>query len=457
VNPRATIFLLVLTLAAVGFVFYLNRSVLPTREAEENRRYAVVFEPERVSEIDITRAGGKTSLRKETGGWRISEPFEDRASPESVDRLIMAARLMEVRDRQPGRDPEKFPEAALVPPRLRIELRGGETAAAIDIGAGTALPGEVFARVDGKPGVLRVADTIVELAGAAPETFRDPRLTELISDDIEKFTVRRADGEMTLRRERGRWMIERPVRAPADARAVREFLDPLLGLRVKTFGIGSENPAATLPAQEASISLTPRGGGEDVELRVNGPEAGNPDSLAAFFESRGGEIAVDKSAEVLFSVSPEQLRDRSLGYADLDTVDRIRLESEGKKVTLRREGENWIGVEDKRKRNASDIEKLIATFNDTRVGTFRTAETAESVGLAAPPQKIVFYSWLSENTAEDAAGASIIAGADLGHAAPDGSIYARSAGKDETVTVPATLSEAIRAVVSQPAAVNSPR
>ena len=455
-NPRATILLLLATLLVLGVVFYLRQSVLPTRESEENRRYAAVFDAEAVDEIDLTRADGQISLRKEAGGWRLTAPVEDRASPEAVDRLLMAARFMEVRDRQPDRDPEDFPEAALVPPRLRIEIRGEETAG-IDIGAGTALENEVFARVDGRRGVLRVADTIVELAAASPETFRDPRLTEFTADDIEKFTLRRADGEMTLRRERGRWVIEKPVRASADDQAVRALLDPLLGLRVYAFGDGAENPAATLPVQEASISLTPRGGGEDLELRVESAEANQTEKLSAFFKPRGGKIVVDGLASSLFSVSPEQLRVRSLGFVDADTVDRITLQSDGKAITLRRDGEVWVGDADNRKRSAADIEDLVAAFNETKVGAFRTTESAETVGLASPPQKIAFYAWLSENTAEDSAGGHVIAGAELGHAAPDGGIYARVAGSGETVTVPAALSEAIRAAVFPEQAVNSTR
>lgn len=448
-NPRATAVLLVLTLLVLGGLFYLRQNFAPTREAAENRRYAAVFDAEEVREIDIKRGDETISLRRESAGWRLASPVEDRASPEAVDRLLMAARFMEVRDRHARRVAENFPEAGLVPPRLRIELRGAETAA-IEIGAGTAMPREVFARVDGESGVLRVADTIVELASAPAADFRDPRLTEFVADDIEKFTVRRADGEMTLRRERGRWMIDKPVRAPADPQAVRAFLEPLLGLRITGFGDRATDSAALLPVQEAAISLTPRGGGEDLELRVEAGDGGT-EALNAFFKPRGGNVAVDAAAAVLFSVSPEQLRDRSLGFVDIDTVDRIRLESEGSTVTLRREGESWVGDSDGRKRDNAEVEKLVAAFNEAKIGAFRTTESREETGLASPAQRVVFYSWLSENTAEDAAGGHIIAGTDLGRLAPDGAVFARAEGSEETVTVPAALSDAIRAATLPPA------
>ena len=109
------------------------------------------------------------------------------------------------------------------------------------------------------------------------------------------------------------------------------------------------------------------------------------------------------------------------------------------------------------KRSHADVENLAAAFNEARIGGFRTVAGANETGLAVPPQKITFYAWLSENTAEDAAGAHVIAGADLGNAAPDGGTYARSAAGEETVTVPETLSGAVRAAVFPPAPVSSPR
>lgn len=454
-NPRATLLLLALTLTVVGALFFLRRTVTPTREATENRRYAAVFEPEDIREIDIIRGQEIVSLRREPAGWRLTAPVEDRASPEVVDRLLMAARFMEVRDRQPGRDATKFPEAGLVPPRVRLELRGPKTVG-IDIGGATALPQEVFARIDGDGGVLRVADTIAEVADGPPDSFRDARLTELVADDIEKFTVRRADGEMTLRRERGRWMIDKPVQAPADPREVRAFLEPLLGLRIAEFGPRPAEPATALPGQEASLSLTPRGGGEDLELRLPGGAAGQ-DKLPAFFKPRGGDLLVDGAASALFDISPETLRDRSLGYVDLDTVDRIRLQSDGTSLVLQRTGEDWIGDTDGKLRTGKDVMKLVAAFNETKIEAFRTTESAAKTGLVAPGQKIFFDAWLSENTAEDTAGGHVIAGADLGKAAPDGGVYARAAGSAETVTVPAALAEAIRAAVFPPNAVKSPR
>ena len=455
-NPRATIALLLAAILLVGGLLYMRPRVATTLEAAELRRYAAVFDPEDIAEIDIVRGTQTIALRRDNGGWRVAAPVADRASPEAVDRLLLAARFIEVRDRQASDDPASLPETGLSSPRARIDLRG-EKNLRLDLGAAAAIPGEIFARVGGQKSVLRVPDSIVGPATAPVESFRDPRLTNLVPDDIEKFTVRRTDGEMTLRRERGRWMIDKPVRAPADPQAVREFLGPLLGLRVTGFGAaaGAQVPAAFVPGESAAISLTPRGGGEALDFEVARAGSADAKTVVARMASRGGDLQVDTEALRLFDVSPEALRDRSLGFVDADTVDRISLESGGRTLLLQRQDDAWVDRESGRVADSGAVNQLVGMFNTTRVAGFRTAATPAETGLENPPRRAAFFAWLSENTAEEPAGGHVIAGVDLGAPAPGGAVYAKASGSDETITIPPDLGFQIDALVSpeQPGAV----
>ena len=443
-NPRATIVLLVCTLLVLGGLIYVRQTIAPTRDQAELKRYAAVFDPEDITQIELTRGTEKITLRRDNIEWRIDTPIADRADPAAADRLLTAARFLEVRDREPAKDPSAMPESGLASPRLRIDLRG-KSDIRIDLGAATPLPSQIFARVAGQPNILRVPDSIVELATAPPETFRDPRLTNLVADDIEKFTVRRADGEMTVRRERGRWMIDKPVQAPADPQAVRAFLEPLLGLRITAFDPPptDETPSA-LPGQIAAIDMTQRGGGEALNLEIVRGADASAKNVNARFAPRGGALAVDASALSLFDVSPESLRDRSLGYVDADTVDRIVVESGGDKLVLQRSDESWSAPQANRTFTAGQVHELIEEFNKTRIVSFRASTPPREAGVEPPVQRLAFYAWLSENTAEEAAGAHAIAAVDLGEPEADGSIYARGGAEGEIVTIPAALSETLK-------------
>lgn len=445
-NPRATIALLVVTLLALGGLYYLRQIAPATRDAEELRRYAAVFDPVEVTEIDIVRGAETVSLRRDGESWRLVAPLEDAAAPENADRLLTAVRFLDVRDRRPAPDESALAEAGLAAPRLRIDLRGGQPLR-LELGGNTVLPDEIFARVGGRDEILRVPGTIAELATAPVESFRDPRLTSSVADDIEKFTVRRADGEMTLRRERGRWLIEKPVAATADPRAVRSFLESLLGLRVVNFRAAAPE-AASLPGQTATISMTPLGGGEDLALEIVRGTDETAETVVARYTPRGGLIEVDAAARGIFEVSPEALRDRSLGYVEPDAVDRITLESDGIVLDFRREGEDWTEPARGVTLGRDEALALIELFNNTRAVSFQPGLTASDAGLEPPAQRLLFSAWLSENTAEESAGRHPIAGADLGSATAD-AVHARVEGGEEILTIPPELADTIRRLAAR--------
>lgn len=439
-NSRATVFLLFLTLAVLAGLFYLRRHVLPTRDAEELRRYAAVFDPEDISAVEIVRGNEIVGMQRDSAGWKLASPVADRASPETIDKLLSTLRFLAVKDRVKTDDPAVIAESGLATPRVRVNLRGGPEEIRIELGADTANAGEVFARVAGQGTVLRVPGDVVGLCTAPTDSFRDARLTDLVPDDIEKFTVRRIDGEMALRRERGRWLIEKPVQAPADPRAVAKFIDSLLGLRVVKFNAAVSPESSMIPGRTATASLTPRGGGEALEIEVTRGQGGVLPTVR--FAPRGNSLQVDETALGIFDVSPEALRDRSLGYVDKDTVDRISLESDGHGLEIRREGKGWVSSEDGKPVASEQVEAFIDVFNRTQIVAFRPG--AAQTGLDAPAQKIVFSAWLSENTAEDAAGGHPLATVDLGALEKDDTVYARVDGSGETVTVPAELGNEIR-------------
>ena len=448
-NPRATIALFLATLLAVGGLVYLRTAVDPTRTAAEKRRYAAVFEPGEITEIGLVRGNETIRLRRTDGGWRVTEPVEDRADPELVDRLLLAARFLDVRDREAAKDPTAVPESGLATPRVRLDLRGARDVR-LDLGGPTALPGEIFARVAGQPFVLRVPDTILEVTGVPAESFRDPRLTELSADDIEKFTVQRADGELAVRLERGRWLIEKPVQAPADPRAVRDFLERLLGLRVTAFAGDGGAAGNTLPGQAARLALTPRGGGEELAVEISRAPAA--EKFTARFAPRAGTLDVAPAAALLFDISPEALRDRSLGYVEADTIDRIVVEADGETAVIGRRGDGWTTGDGTRQIETGTVTRLLEVFNGARVASFAPSAGAAETGLDQPVIRLRFYSWLSENSAEEPAGGHLVAGAEFGRTAPDGNIYARAEGTGETITVTPEILAEISTLAGLPSA-----
>ena len=177
--------------------------------------------------------------------------------------------------------------------------------------------------------------------------------------------------------------------------------------------------------------------------------------MIARFAPRGGTLGVDASALILFHVSPEALRDRSLGFVDEDTIDRIALTSQGRALTLVRNGEGWMAREQNLPVSTGDVSALIEAFNSARIEAFRPVADPDKTGLDTPAESITFFSWLSENSAEEPAGGHVIAKADLGTAATDNTIYARAGQTAEVATVDKELAAAVRRLMDS--ALKEPR
>ena len=178
------------------------------------------------------------------------------------------------------------------------------------------------------------------------------------------------------------------------------------------------------------------------------------ETLTARFAPRGGLLEVGRGADLLFEVSPEALRDRSLGYVEPDAVDRIALESGGHGLELRRQGEVWIDPERGTAVTNEEIVGLIELFNNTRALSFQPGLTAQDAGLEPPAQRLLFSAWLSENSAEEAAGRHPIAGVELGVVGAENR-PARVTGREEILMVPPDLARAIQQIAERPAATDS--
>lgn len=445
-NTRATLVLLIVTLLVVGGVIALRFSVPGTREAGIVNLHALDFDPAQIDRIEIERGGETVILRREGFEWQIKAPVQDTASPGAVERLLQTARFLQVRDRRDAGDKDALAEAGLLEPKLRLRLQGrGERR--LDLGGEAPFKGSMYARAGGAGPILLVPDDLRALCLQPVENFRDRQLTGLVPDDIQEIVIVRDDGELALRRAGGRWMIDKPIQAPADAQEIAQFLAPLLSLRIEKFGSGTAPDAAPLPGQSAKLLLTPRARGDEaVELQVFRPADPAAVLVPARFAPRGGAIEVDFEALRLFDVMPEDFRDRRLGHVQLDTVDRIALAAGGRAVTLVREGAGWKALETGRGLPMADIEAFTRAFNDTRVLSFPAAGAAEH-GIDPPAASVRFEAWLSENTAEEAAGGHAMAGLDVGADAGEGAVYARIPGASQMLVVPRAFTDQITARV----------
>lgn len=210
---------------------------------------------ERVERVEVTRRGAPPTVFVRRGtGWEQEAPFAHPADAASVREVIdAAASLSASRAVDPATlEPEARAALGLDPPAatLRLAWPGGERT--VELGRRT-VAGRAWARVAGRGQAASVDASIHDLAvDGDPRQWRSRRLHEPGAADIARIEVRygAAPGQrLALQRSAGRWALTEPVKARADAEAVRGYLEALARAEADAF-------AADQPQDLAAFGLS---------------------------------------------------------------------------------------------------------------------------------------------------------------------------------------------------------
>jgi hypothetical protein len=307
-------------------------------ERDERRGGRLLSYDERlVTGFTVETAGVAWHAAREGQGWRLDAPVRDAASTVAVARFL--ATLREAPVERVIREPDALASYGLDPPVARVRVEGPPVPA-LEVGETTPTRDGVFARVEGRPGVL-----VLNYLGAAmlarlnPNALRDASVTGLSRSEVKALSLAAPRQEpVRLERRGAGWWIVRPVELPASDAAVGKLLDALEGLEIRIFEDGrpATDPAFGLPGLE--IGLESASGRRTV--RVGGP---SPDGLRwVTRDDRQTVMGVDPGPLEALPARPlVTLADTRLTKLNRYEVTRFSWASGGERVEAERRGEAW--------------------------------------------------------------------------------------------------------------------
>lgn len=431
----ATILLVLLAAGAATFLFVVEPRWESTRERLATRDFVFNVDPGAVRGVRIATGDDSFELTRGEDGWRVGPKPRDAASPEKVGKLLAAAVNLRVHDviraaeLTGDRDLGDF---GLAKPRNRLDLLGdGE--ATLFFGKDAAAEGRIYVRRSDSNDIYVVDDTLQQLAFRSAQDFRDRRLSSVAPERVDRFTIKRDGGEITLERGGQGWRIMKPFRARADEAAVNRLLGEVLGLSIQEFVADESNELGGQARAEIVLELDDSA--RPLALRLAGPPAADG-SVTAQFTARDSIYKLPGRTWSLLQTSPDDLRDRRLVALNLDTIDAVRLRDGDRTRQIERAGEAWR--EEGRDVPASVLEELARAVSEAKVGRYLplTAENLRATGLDQPRGEIAFDAWLSENTPETTAGRRPVVTVAIGkHDGP--SVYVRVNDEPEICVIPA--------------------
>ncbi len=448
-SKLTTILLGVLALAAIIFLAIYEPLTRSTRENDITARDGAVLQldPSRVKEIRISSADSSTVLKRRGNSWQLGSKSKDRADIEVVNRLLQAAAGLEFFDRIDAREvrnDKDMSDYGLRTPKRKIEFEGDGTVTLL-FGKDAANEKRLYVRTDKSRDIYLVSDELLNLAFGEASSFRDRRLTDLGPDQVDRFVIRRAGGEIELVRDATGWRVVKPIHTLADAQKVDDYLRKLLDLHILEY-VGEDSGDLSiygLAEGQNEIAIFADGSERHQTLRLGTDKSG---ALFGQFTARDSIYRMPAETSELLQATPDSLRDRRLLPLNLDVVDLIKIHTPQKEFSLRRSGEGWELQDGTTTRPASSaaIRVLADAISTAKVDGYvpMISGKLSDYGLEPAICSVEFLSVLSENTPEARAGEQSIARLAFGQTA-DGKIFVRLNEVPEVMSVPDAILKSI--------------
>ena len=391
---RSTI-LLVAVLAGLGAYIYFVTWKLPEGGATDAKKLEKVFagyEADKVEEIKVmSAAGDATTLRKEGGVWKVTQPITAAASESEVSGITSALGQMEV-GRVVDENPTNLNDYGLSNPRIQIDFKaaGDKDYKKLLVGDKSPTGSDIFAK--------RNDDKQVFLIPSFQETSVNRTTFDLREKSVLKFDREKVDGidvtssgkTLTVAKEGGDWKITKPVQTKADFGSVEGLVGRLQSAQMKS--IVADNPPAAdlkkygLDKPEATVNLS--AGSTRATLLIGGKAEDN--TIYARDASRPAVVTVESALLDDLKKSADDYRRKDVFEFRPFNANRIEMTRNDQTVVLERvkgQGENAPDTWRRVTPSAKDVERdksdsLLSKLSNIRAASF--VESTAKTGLDKP-------------------------------------------------------------------------
>jgi hypothetical protein len=409
-NPKTTLLLFFLALLLGGGIWLLERRVPTTRARTEADAQALAFDPRRLDHIEMRFAGGEAFvLHVSAGFWRLTEPFDDVADPDRVQRLITELAGMEMIERL---RPEEFSKEAwaatgLEEPVVKLRLMAGaEKLLDVWLGKEGVLENTSYASLMGSSdngstsatrSPVRLRTNLHTLLKEPPAQWRDSKLLRLPAETVLRVRLDNGDGQIELSRETGgetAWSLVKPLQTRASQERVNDLLAVLLNLDILSSELatvattpGTAPAGATSPPDQLSILVETAVSSHEITLAKPADETAS--ETEGQVSHRRPHFKITSERLPLLWAGPNFLRDNRLARVEAENVEALGIRSAAfPEVELRQENQSWLLHRhgNWEPANGDRVARVFETLNQTTILEFTSDSSADLVpyGLDQP-------------------------------------------------------------------------
>ncbi|HSW45711.1 MAG TPA: DUF4340 domain-containing protein [Phycisphaerae bacterium] len=251
-NTRTTALLALVCVAVFAYLLFVVKPFGPpvvTEKPQKADKTLLDPKPEGTDRVEVSRRDGKSFVFVRDGkeDWKLDAPIQAPASKFEVDALVEAVTGMKVGeqfDKGDKRRPSEVVSGLDKPLGVMKLLKEGKLQAEVKIGSRVPTGKGNYVQLAGGDTIhISDADLSQHFTGKRIEDYRDKRVLKFEFADIQRVKVEGMQNYELVKADGDQWMIESPVRTPADKGKADGMVRPLTNLRADEFL--DDEPAST--------------------------------------------------------------------------------------------------------------------------------------------------------------------------------------------------------------------
>lgn len=412
---RTTLRLLATVLILGGLMWLLERKIDPTDRRRDRQTRVLTFEPDDVVALTVEQDGYPIDLRRRGESWWIDYPVAARADDGVVTRLLDALealpRLETIKQDQRVHRGLSLADYGLELPRTSLTIESRLERQSLMLGNKGALGDLRFVRLEGSTDVMTTRGALDEVMPLDLDALRDRRVFRGRPERVSRLEVERPEaGFIQVLRGDSGWMLQQPLKEPADPAAVNRLVETLYGVTIERFVLDppverhTQDRAVPEIDTAAPLRVETYGLAEDesvVRLRVweTGDETGRElivgkpaDDAGEVYARLGGDAAVfTVSTNLLggFRVTVDAMRRRELVDMPVADIRYVALQRADQRLALvRDEAAGWALTEPiEWPADRQTVADLLGSLSAARATGFRAAPPTNAA--AAPEGSVL--------------------------------------------------------------------
>lgn len=393
---------LIVVLAGLGAYIYFVTSKMPEggsgdAGAKKQEKVFAALEADTIEEIKVSMAAGDaTTLKKEGGAWKITQPMDAQASESEVSGLTSALGQTEI-VRVIDENPANLNDYGLSNPRFAISFKaaGDKEYRKLLVGEKTATGADLFAQRNDEKKVFLIPATQESSFNRTTFDFRDKALLKFEREKVDALDITSGGKALAIVKDGGDWKISKPLQTKADFGSVEGLVGRLQTVQVKSIVADTATPADLkqygLDKPEATVNLNL--GSARATLLFGGKAADN--TVYARDASKPAVVTVESALLDDMKKGADDYRRKDIFEFRPFNATHIEITRNGQTLTFDRAKGQGENAPDKWKRvgpTSGDLDKdksdgLLSKLSNIRAASF--VDATAKTGLDKPALTIL--------------------------------------------------------------------